>query len=60
MKATLNNGDIESLQATISDLMRQIDDLKQSNASLRSEKEILDIIIDSLPGTFYIWDDRPG
>lgn len=40
-------------------LEREVDRLGEVNDSLRSEKRILDEILDSLPGTFYIWDQRP-
>jgi len=49
---------IEKLKATIEELKHEISDLKRSNDLLTAEKKILDEILDNLPGTFYIWDDR--
>jgi chemotaxis protein methyltransferase CheR len=49
----------EKLKATIVELKHEISELKHSNDLLKSEKKILDEILDNLPGTFYIWDDRP-
>ena len=49
----------ERLKATIVELKHEISELKHSNDLLKSEKKILDEILDNLPGTFYIWDDRP-
>jgi chemotaxis protein methyltransferase CheR len=49
----------EKLKATIAELKHEISELKHSNDLLKSEKKILDEILDNLPGTFYIWDDRP-
>jgi len=49
----------EKLKATIVELKHEISKLKHSNDLLKSEKKILDEILDNLPGTFYIWDDRP-
>jgi len=51
--------DIEKLKRAIAKLKREVSELKHSNDSLKSEKKILDEILDNLPGTFYIWDDRP-
>ena len=42
----------------IEKLKRKISELTRSNDTLKSEKKILDEILDKLPGTFYIWDDR--
>jgi chemotaxis protein methyltransferase CheR len=50
---------IEKLKATIEELKHEISDLKRSNDLLTAEKKILDEVLDNLPGTFYIWDDRP-
>jgi PAS domain S-box-containing protein len=50
---------IEKLKATIAELKHETSELKRSNDSLKSEKKILDEILDNLPGTFYIWDDTP-
>ena len=50
---------IEQLKAIIEELKHEISELKHSNDLLKSEKKILDEILDNLPGTFYIWDDRP-
>ena len=49
----------EKLKTTIVELKHEISELKHSNDLLKSEKKILDEILDNLPGTFYIWDDRP-
>ncbi|MCP4623167.1 MAG: PAS domain S-box protein [bacterium] len=51
--------DIEGLKTAVAKLKREISEFKRSNDSLKSEKKVLDEILDSLPGTFYIWDDRP-
>lgn len=59
MKKLHQNADTETLKNTIADLTRQISDLKRSYTSVKWEKKILDKILDNLPGTFYIWDDRP-
>lgn len=53
------NTEIESLNTTVAKLKREIAEFKRSNVELKSEKKILDEILDSLPGTFYIWDERP-
>jgi len=50
---------IEKLKAANAKLRHEISELKRSNDLLASEKKILDEILDNLPGTFYIWDDRP-
>ena len=50
--------DIEELKKAIAKLTREISELKHSKGSLKSEKKILDEILNSLPGTFYIWDDQ--
>lgn len=55
----LEKTDIEELKRAVTKLKREIYELKCSNDSLKSDKRILDEILDSLPGTFYIWDDRP-
>lgn len=49
----------EKLKTTIVELKHEISELMHSNDLLKSEKKILDEILDNLPGTFYIWDDRP-
>ena len=51
--------DIEELKRAVSKLKREISKLKRSNDLLTSEKKILDETLDNLPGTFYIWDERP-
>ncbi|MGW8301757.1 MAG: sigma-54 interaction domain-containing protein [Desulfobacterales bacterium] len=51
--------DIKSLKDKIAKLNQEISRLREKNEALRSEKKILDEILDNLPGTFYIWDDRP-
>ncbi len=38
---------------------RKVVSLQHQNSTLRNEKEMLDKILDELPGTFYIWDDTP-
>ena len=50
--------EIEELNKAIAKLKREISEIKRSNDSLKSEKKILDEILDNLPGTFYIWDDQ--
>jgi len=50
--------DIEKLKKAVAKLKHDISGLKRSNATLTAEKKILDEILDNLPGTFYIWDDR--
>jgi len=49
----------ENLKILVANLKREIAELKRSNDLLAVEKKILDEILDNLPGTFYIWDDRP-
>jgi len=49
----------EELSREVSKLKNDMAALKRSNDELRAEKKILDDILDQLPGTFYIWDDRP-
>jgi chemotaxis protein methyltransferase CheR len=51
--------EIEKLKAANAKLRHKITELKHSNDQLMTEKKILDEILDNLPGTFYIWDDRP-
>lgn len=51
--------EIEKLKKTVARLKREISEVERSNDLLKSEKKVLDKILDSLPGTFYIWDDRP-
>jgi len=51
--------EIEKLKAANAKLGYEISELKRSNDLLTAEKRILDEILDNLPGTFYIWDDRP-
>ena len=51
--------EIEKLKAANVKLRHEIFELKRSNDLLTAEKKILDEILDNLPGTFYIWDDRP-
>ena len=51
--------EIEKLKTVVVNLKREISELKRPNDLLASEKKILDEILDNLPGTFYIWDDRP-
>ena len=50
---------IKKLEAANTELKYEISQLKRSNELLKSEKRILDEILDNLPGTFYIWDDTP-
>ncbi|MGB9442211.1 MAG: sigma 54-interacting transcriptional regulator, partial [Desulfobacterales bacterium] len=49
----------ENLKILVANLKREITELKRSNDLLTAEKKILDEILENLPGTFYIWDDRP-
>ncbi len=51
--------EIEKLKALVVKLEQKVSDLKRSNVVLSEEKNILDEILDRLPGTFYIWDDTP-
>jgi PAS domain S-box-containing protein len=51
--------EIEKLKAANAKLRHEFSELKRSNDLLTAEKKILDEILDNLPGTFYIWDDRP-
>ena len=51
--------EFEKLKAANTNLRHEIAELKRSNKLLAAEKKILDEILDNLPGTFYIWDDRP-
>lgn len=37
----------------------EISKLRHANSDLSLEKGIMDEVLDNLPGTFYIWDDRP-
>ncbi|MFC1515218.1 sigma-54 interaction domain-containing protein [Thermodesulfobacteriota bacterium] len=53
------NSDIKELKRRIAKLKREISKLKRSNDLLASEKKILDETLDRLPGTFYVWDERP-
>jgi chemotaxis protein methyltransferase CheR len=53
------NSDIEKLKRAVTKLKREISKIKRYNDSLTSEKKILDETLDRLPGTFYIWDERP-
>ena len=59
MAKPAENPEIKSLKNTIAKLNREISRLSQKNEILAAEKKILDEILDNLPGTFYIWDDRP-
>ena len=54
-----DKADIERLKTVVAKLKRHISELRGSNVKLTAEKGILDKILDSLPGTFYIWDDQP-
>jgi len=51
--------DNDELKSAVTNLSREVSELKSSNEVLRSEKEMLDEILEGLPGTFYIWDERP-
>ncbi|MEE4602472.1 MAG: sigma 54-interacting transcriptional regulator [Desulfobacteraceae bacterium] len=51
--------EFEKLKSTNAKLRHEITELKRFNDLLAAEKKILDEILDNLPGTFYIWDDRP-
>jgi len=53
------NSEKEELHQRITELTAELSRLRQVNADLSAEKKILDEVLDSLPGTFYIWDDRP-
>ena len=59
MENSAEKPEIKSLINTISKLNREISCLSQKNEILTAEKKILDEILDNLPGTFYIWDERP-
>ena len=51
--------DHKELVSEVDRLRRKIARLQGANKELRSEKRMLDEILDSLPGTFYIWDEQP-
>ena len=51
--------EIEKIKAVAAELKHKVSELQDSNGALTEEKRILDEILDGLPGTFYIWDDRP-
>ncbi len=53
-----DKNDIEKMKNVITKLKHDISELNRSNATLTAEKEILDNILDNLPGTFYIWNDQ--
>jgi PAS domain S-box-containing protein len=59
MEKSAEKPKIRNLKNTIANLNREISRLSQKNEILTAEKEILDDILDNLPGTFYIWDERP-
>lgn len=59
MEKSAENPEIKSLKNTIVNLNQEISRLSQKNEILTAEKKILDEILDNLPGTFYIWDERP-
>jgi len=59
MKVLPEKYSIEELSRTVTKLNNDMAALKRANDELRAEKKILDDILDQLPGTFYIWDDRP-
>jgi len=59
MKVLPEKYSVEELSRTVSKLKNDMAALKHANDELRAEKKILDDILDQLPGTFYIWDDRP-
>ena len=59
MKVLPEKYSIEELSRTVTKLNNDMAALKCANDELRAEKKILDDILDQLPGTFYIWDDRP-
>jgi len=59
MEKSAEKHEIKSLKNTIAKLNREISRLSQKNEILTAEKKILDEILDNLPGTFYIWDERP-
>jgi len=49
----------ENPKRTTIKLIQEVSELQRANDTLRSEKKILDEILDNLPGTFYIWDEQP-
>ncbi|MEN8753501.1 MAG: PAS domain S-box protein, partial [Desulfobacterales bacterium] len=59
MEKSAEKPKIKNLKNTIANLNREISRLSQKNELLTAEKKVLDEILDNLPGTFYIWDDRP-
>jgi len=59
MKVLTEKYSVEELSRTVRKLKNDMAALKRSNDELLAEKKILDDILDQLPGTFYIWDDRP-
>ena len=50
---------VKSLKDKIVKLNQEISRFSKKNDALSVEKKILDEILDNLPGTFYIWDERP-
>jgi PAS domain S-box-containing protein len=59
MEKSAEKPKIKNLKNTIANLNREISRLSQKNETLTAEKKMLDEILDNLPGTFYIWDERP-
>ena len=59
MKVLPEKYSLEELSREVGKLNNDMAALKCANDELRAEKKILDDILDQLPGTFYIWDDRP-
>lgn len=51
--------DIKSLNTKITKLNQEISRLSKKLEVLSTEKKMLDEILDNLPGTFFIWDERP-
>lgn len=51
--------DIQSLKNKITKLNQEVSRLSKMNEVLSAEKDMLDEVLDNLPGTFYIWDERP-
>jgi len=52
----------KKIKELVEELARQeqkVVSLQDQNATLSTEKKILDEILDELPSTFYIWDDTP-
>ncbi len=50
---------LEKLTEELASLEQKVASLQQQNSTLSNEKQMLDEILNELPGTFYIWDQTP-